>query len=191
MHLIGMTVEKVRRTCPVRHSNSSLLSLGPSLMGISQPAFISGLFFIRTWYRSAFPDFVPLTVLNQLLLTPSHARLRYWSAIVLYLMILVIGSIPGARKDIGDVASGLVLHSCAYAGLTFLLFTGSRGEAASRALKAVLTIALMGALDEYVQSFFPYRHGAVSDWLVDCSAALAMAAAMWLLWTRHPARPAL
>ena len=138
-----------------------------------------------------FPDASPITVLNQLLLTPSHARLRYWSAIVLYLMILVIGSIPGARKDIGDVASGLVLHSCAYAGLTFLLFTGSRGEAASRALKAVLTIALMGALDEYVQSFFPYRHGAVSDWLVDCSASLLMAGAMWLLWSRHPARPAL
>lgn len=129
-------------------------------------------------------------MLNQLLLTPSHARLRYWSAIALYLMILVIGSIPNARRDIGEVASGVVLHSCAYAGLTFLLFTGGRGSAVLRALKAVLTIALMGALDELVQSFFPYRHAAVSDWLVDCSAAVVTAAVMWLLWTRHPARPA-
>jgi VanZ family protein len=138
----------------------------------------------------AFSNPPSTAVLNQLLLTPSHARLRYWSAIVLYLMILVIGSIPNARKDIGEVASGLVLHSCAYAGLTFLLFTGGRGGVAARAVKAVLTIALMGALDEYVQSFFPYRHGAVSDWLVDCAAAVAMAAAMALLWSRHPARPA-
>ncbi|MFA9216251.1 MAG: VanZ family protein [Sphingomonadaceae bacterium] len=130
-------------------------------------------------------------MLTQLLLTPSHARLRYWSAIVLYLMILVIGSIPGARKDIGDVASGMVLHSCAYAGLTFLLFTGSRGGVAARAIKAVLSIALMGALDELIQSFFPYRHGTVTDWLVDCSAALVMAAMLALLWSRHPARPAL
>ncbi|MBA5689518.1 VanZ family protein [Rugamonas apoptosis] len=121
-------------------------------------------------------------LLHQIFLTDVHARLRYWSAIVLYLMILVLGSIPGARSDIGEVASGVVLHSCAYAGLTFLLFTGGTGGAALRAAKAVLTIALMGALDEYVQSFFPYRHGAVSDWLVDCTSAMVTASLMWLLW---------
>lgn len=121
-------------------------------------------------------------LLNQIFLTASHARLRYWSAIVLYLLILVIGSIPGARSDVGEVASGLVLHSCAYAGLTFLLFTGGSGSAAMRAAKAVLTIALMGALDEYVQSFFPYRHAAVSDWLVDCTAAMVTASLMCSLW---------
>jgi hypothetical protein len=125
-------------------------------------------------------------LLNRIFLTASHARLRYWGAIVLYLLILVIGSIPGARSDIGAVAPGVVLHACAYAGLTFLLFTGGTGGAAMRAAKAVLTIALMGALDEYVQSFFPYRHGAVSDWLVDCTAAAATASMMWLLWRRRP-----
>src|SRR5471032_468044 len=127
--------------------------------------------------------------LTSLLLTSSHARLRYWSAIVLYLLILVLGSIPGARAEIGTVAPGLVLHSCAYAGLTFLLFTGSSGTIWQRAVKAVLTIALMGALDEYVQSFFPYRHASVSDWMVDCSASLVMAGLMWALWTRQRVTP--
>ena len=125
-----------------------------------------------------------LQLAQQLILTSSHARLRYWTSIVLYLLILILGSIPGARQDIGQVASGLILHSVAYAGLTFLQFTGCRGSLALRAGKAVLTIALMGALDERVQSFFPYRHGAVSDWLVDCSAAVLMAAFLWLLWRR-------
>jgi VanZ family protein len=124
-------------------------------------------------------------MLTQLFLSSSHARLRYWTAITVYLMILVFGSIPGARQDIGNVASGLILHSCAYAGLAFLLFTGGRGGNRPRAVKAFLTIALMGALDEYVQSFFPYRHGAVSDWLVDCNAALLTAVLMWALWTRY------
>ena len=87
-------------------------------------------------------------MLKQLLLTSSHARLRYWSAIVLYMLILIIGSIPGARSDIAHVASGLILHSCAYAGLTFLLFGGSGGNPLQRAVKAWLTVALMGALDE-------------------------------------------
>lgn len=129
-------------------------------------------------------------ILHELFLTSSHARLRYWTSMALYLMILVLGSIPGARQDIGQVASGIILHSCAYAGLSFLQFTGCQGSTVQRAAKSFLTIMLMGALDEYVQSFFPYRHGAVSDWLVDCGAALFTASAMWMLWTRHGVKAA-
>ena len=128
---------------------------------------------------------IVLLMLKQIFLTASYARLRYWTAIVLYLLILIIGSIPGARQDIGEVASGVILHSLAYAGLTFLIFTGGSGTPSQRAGKAVLTIALMGALDEVVQSFFPYRHGAVSDWMVDCSAAMLTAGVMWALWNRY------
>jgi VanZ family protein len=127
------------------------------------------------------------SLLQQVVLTSSHAQLRYRAALVLYLMILVLGSIPGARSDIGAVASGLVLHSCAYAGLTFLLFTGSTGSAALRAVKSVATIMAMGALDEVVQSFLPYRHGAISDWAVDTASALVTASVLWLLWSRRPA----
>ncbi|KQW88601.1 hypothetical protein ASC94_24670 [Massilia sp. Root418] len=125
------------------------------------------------------------SLFQQVVLTSVHANLRYRTALVLYLMILVLGSIPGARSDIGAVAPGVVLHSCAYAGLTFLLFTGSTGSAAARAIKAVLTIMSMGALDEVVQSFLPYRHGAVADWAVDTAAALLTASIMWLLWSRN------
>jgi VanZ family protein len=127
---------------------------------------------------------------KQIFLTASHARLRYWTAIALYLLILILGSIPGARQDIGEVASGVVLHSLAYAGLTFLIFTGGSGTASQRAGKAVLTIALMGAIDECVQSLFPYRHGAVSDWMVDCTAAMLTAGFMWALWNRYRSLPA-
>ena len=123
-------------------------------------------------------------MIKQLLLTSSHAKLRYRTAIFLYLLILIFGSIPGARKDIGEVASGVILHSMAYAGLAFLIFTGGTGSPMQRAGKAVLTIAAMGAVDEVVQSFLPYRHGAISDWLVDCNAAILTLLVMWALWTR-------
>lgn len=125
------------------------------------------------------------SLLQQIVLTSAHAKLRQRTALVLYLMILVLGSIPGARSDIGQVASGVVLHSLAYAGLTFLWFTGGSGNASRRAVMAVLTITTMGALDEAVQSFLPYRHGAVSDWAVDTASALATASVMWLLWSRR------
>jgi VanZ family protein len=51
-------------------------------------------------------------------------------------------------------------------------------------VKAVLTIAAMGALDEYIQSFFPYRHGSVGDW-VDVSAAMVTACSLYWLWQRR------
>jgi hypothetical protein len=111
-------------------------------------------------------------LLSQLLL---HPRLRFASlgaAALMYMAIVVAGNIPGARADIGQYASGVVLHSCAYAALTVLCFLGSRGSVAARAVKAVLAIALMGAGDEFIQSFFPYRGADVRDWAVDCSAAI-------------------
>jgi hypothetical protein len=111
-------------------------------------------------------------MLSQLLL---HPRLRFacfGGAALMYLAIVVAGNIPGARADIGQYASGVVLHSCAYAVLTVLCFMGSRGSAAARAVKAVLAIALMGAGDEFIQSFFPYRGADVHDWAVDCCSAI-------------------
>jgi VanZ family protein len=116
-----------------------------------------------------------------LVLDPKLRKLRLGCALLMYAAILVMGSIPGARAEIGLYATGVVLHSIAYAILTFLLFTGSTGSARSRALKAVLGVALMGAGDELLQSLFPYRGAAVADWLVDCTAAVITAALLWAL----------
>lgn len=126
-------------------------------------------------------------LLRLLFVDPSLERMRIRLAAIAYLAILVLGSIPGARADIAHVASGIVLHSVAYAGLTLLIFCGAGGSAAQRALASVLAIAAMGAFDEFVQSFFPYRGAAVSDWLVDCAAAIVTAALLYLLWPRGAA----
>ncbi|MFL6710145.1 MAG: VanZ family protein [Massilia sp.] len=123
-------------------------------------------------------------LLRLLLLDPPLARMRIRLALVLYLAILVIGSIPGARADIGHVASGVVLHSAAYAGLSLLIFGGVLASRSGRAWITVAAIAAMGAIDEGVQSFFPYRGAAVGDWLVDCSAAAVTATILYLLWPR-------
>jgi VanZ family protein len=118
-------------------------------------------------------------LLSTLVLDPKLRNLRRAAAILMYLTILVAGSIPGARADIGHYASGVVLHSTAYAVLAFLWFTGSAGSDGARAAKAVLAVAVMGAGDEFVQSFFPYRGAAVSDWMVDCMAAIITSAVLW------------
>lgn len=120
-------------------------------------------------------------LLHLLVLDPKLRKLRYGCAWLIYAAILLMGSIPGARAEIGEYATGVVLHSLAYAVLTFLVFTGSTGSGRQRALKSVLTVTLMGAGDELVQSLIPYRGAALSDWLVDCNAALLTAALLWAL----------
>lgn len=95
--------------------------------------------------------------------------------LALYLAVIVLGSIPGAREEVGHVASGLVLHFVTYACIAFLLACGTSGNATVKAAKAVFLVAAMGALDELIQSTLPYRHGAVADWAVDAGAALCAA----------------
>ena len=72
-------------------------------------------------------------LLSLLVLDPKLRKLRYGCALLIYAAILVLGSIPGARAEIGHYATGVVLHSLAYAVLTFLVFTGSGGSARGRA----------------------------------------------------------
>ena len=119
--------------------------------------------------------------LSYLLLDPRLNKLRYAAAILILLSIVITGSIPGARAGIGHYAPGVVLHSSAYAGLALLWFTASSGSAASRTLATVLAIAVMGGIDEGVQSLFPYRGADVRDWIVDCSSALLTCAILWMV----------
>lgn len=120
-------------------------------------------------------------LLRACLLSPEYRTLRYGAAWLAYAVIVVGGAIPGARAEMGNVAPGIVLHSIAYATITYLLLTGSTGSLPARAIKAVLTVAAMGALDEGIQTLLPYRRGAVMDWMVDVTAALTCAAVCCVL----------
>ncbi len=122
------------------------------------------------------PRFLSLLVLDERL-----RPWRFWAAVLLFTLIVAIGSIPGARAEVGNLASGLMLHALAYSCVTFLLYTGSTGSRSQRAAKAVAGALAMGAIDEVVQGFLPYRVGALGDWMVDASAALFTAAMLWAL----------
>lgn len=102
-------------------------------------------------------------------------------ALILFAAVVIAGSIPGARRSVGVWLPGLVLHGLTYAFLASLWFFSSTGNGAVRALKAVLAVALMGACDEFVQSFLPYRSGDIRDWLIDVIAA-SIASTILALW---------
>ena len=119
------------------------------------------------------------SLFSLLVLDARLRRLRYRCALFLYAAIVLTGSIPGARAELGTLASGVVLHTLAYGAVTFLLYTGSAGPRRARAIRAVLTVFAMGAVDELVQSFLPYRSGALADWIIDCNAAVVTAGLLW------------
>jgi VanZ family protein len=123
-------------------------------------------------------------VLSTLLQHPKVRLLLIGCAVLMYLAIVIVGNLPGARADIGHYASGVALHSTAYAVLTALIFLGSTGSLSARAGKAVLAVAAMGAGDEFIQSFFPYRGADVRDWAVDCTSAIVTAGLLCLLWRK-------
>ena len=122
--------------------------------------------------------------LSTFLQNPRTRLVCLTGAVLMYLTIITTGNIPGARADIGAFAPGPVLHSIAYAVLAILWFSGSRGSPVVRACKAVLAVAAMGAGDEFVQSFFPYRGADVRDWAVDVGAAIVAGSVMALLASR-------
>lgn len=130
------------------------------------------------------------SILSTLVLDERLRRRRFYSAFLMFATIVAAGAIPGARAEIGQYGSGIVLHSVAYASLTFLLYTGTTGSRGRRAVRAVLIVMLMGALDECVQAFLPYRRGALGDWLVDCAASLVTAALLWRFMPEPISRPA-
>lgn len=113
-----------------------------------------------------------------------YRKLALRAAFLLYLAVLVFGSIPGARAELGEMASGLLLHSLTYSLIALLLFVGLDGHARGKACKTVFIVAIMGALDEYLQSFFSYRTSSVVDWFVDVNAALFISAILFLLWPK-------
>ena len=123
-----------------------------------------------------------MPALLSLLSDPKYRLTLRAVALALFAAVLIAGSIPGARAEVGEYASGLVLHGLTYAFLSLLCFLGSTGSGRVRAAKAVLAVALMGAGDELVQSFLSYRSGDIRDWLVDVSAAsiISTILALWV-----------
>jgi len=139
---------------------------------------------VMLWWRFA-NCCATMTALLSLIIDDRWRTLRYRAAWMLYVAIVLMGSVPGVRAEMGNVASGIVLHTVAYGAITFGLFTGTSASKQTRALRSIGTVVLMGAVDELVQSFLPYRRGAVSDWLIDCNAAVIMVALLWA-WLPEP-----
>ena len=96
-----------------------------------------------------------------------------FAALTFFVLMVVLGSIPGQADAMSAAAGDKVLHFAAYSVLTVLVYHALTVDGFWRMALTVLTVALMVLIDEGIQLFLPYRHAAVADWHVDVLAALA------------------
>jgi len=102
---------------------------------------------------------------------PKHYRL---AAALLFALLVFFGNLPGTALILSSVLPDKLLHCLAYGLLSALLYYAMPALGTGmRALATWFSIGMLGALDEAVQSFMPYRNADLSDWLCNMSASLS------------------
>ena len=116
-----------------------------------------------------------------------------WTPPVLWVAVILVGT-SWPRLSVGPDAAGLdkVAHFCAYAILAALSLRATRTPRRWSSLFAVvLSIAALGAVDEWHQSFIPGRSMSLLDWLADSSGAVAGTLVVRFIPFLTPRRPQL
>ena len=99
--------------------------------------------------------------------------LIYWLPVLLYVtVILTLSAQPYLQNPLKFHNSDKLCHLLEYGGLGILLARALRGTMRVRialfaAMMAIGVGSLIGAGDEYFQSFIPGRESSVFDWMAD------------------------
>ena len=111
-------------------------------------------------------------------------RMR-WLALLagFFLLMISIGSVPGEANALSDRFGDKLLHTLAYGFMAMLCFHALVAKPLPRALMTIAAIALLGLIDEGIQSLLPYRNASLADWCFDIGSA-ATVAALLLLFDR-------
>lgn len=117
------------------------------------------------------------------LFTPQRCQII---ACAFFALMMLIGAIPGEAQALSDAVGDKLLHLSAYSFLTCMLFGGLRGTIASRAFRTIVMIALLGSIDEAIQSVMPYRNANFTDLAFDMLAgSLTLTFLILLSINRH------
>jgi len=114
------------------------------------------------------------------ILTPKRCLI---AAAAFYVLMIVVGAIPGNAEAMSNLVVDKLLHFAAYALLTGLLYAALPGEPPRRALWTLAIAASLGTLDEAIQALIPYRNANWIDWKFDMLASLTCVGILMVL---HP-----
>ena len=96
--------------------------------------------------------------------------------LIFYVVMLVWSAVPGQHEKLAGSANDKILHFGAYAFIAAALYLG-QGSAPRRAMRVIVLVAVLGGIDELLQLPQPHRTSDISDWGIDVSAAVVVAAA--------------
>lgn len=100
---------------------------------------------------------------------------------LLFALIFVVGTYLPAVIWLRELIPDKIQHASAYGALALLILSGLRTLSVRYAVGwAWLAVALLGALDEFHQTFIPGRNGDVLDWVADVGAAALVCLLYWL-----------
>lgn len=110
-------------------------------------------------------------------------RLRafpFFLLIVFFSLMMTIGSLPGEANALSAHFGDKPLHLAAYVIMCVLTHRSIASTRGVRAISSLIFVALLGLLDEAIQSFLPYRNASLLDWCFDMGAALIVTVFFWL-----------
>ena len=110
--------------------------------------------------------------------TPDVQRQLLRLAALFYTSMIVLGALLSTPPDPLRDTNDKLLHLTAYGVLACLLYFGLSVRPRLRAIVVVLAIAVLGAIDEIIQSQFPHRNADPMDWLTDVVASIIVCAVL-------------
>ncbi|HJV72917.1 MAG TPA: VanZ family protein [Noviherbaspirillum sp.] len=115
----------------------------------------------------------PTKTLLTALLSVITPRRCLSAAIIFFVLMVILGAIPGEAHALSEVVYDKLLHFLAYSVLSGLIYASIIASPVSRALLTVLAVGSLGALDEAIQTLMPYRDANWMDWKADMMASLS------------------
>lgn len=115
-----------------------------------------------------------------------------WTPPVLWVAIILVGtSWPSLKFGPDDLALDKIAHFSAYAVLAALSLRATLSPRRfATAASVVLGVSLLGAVDEWHQSFIPGRSMSLADWLADTAGAcVGILAVRWIAFLTPYRRP--
>lgn len=120
---------------------------------------------------------------TQRILRTSMQQRCLFSALTVSGMLLVLAAAPQATTVLSSLADSKLLRFAAYALLSTLIYAGLTGSPASRAMKTLALVFVMGGVEEAIQLMLPYHSANLLGWKFDMLAALTCIGILMLL---HP-----
>ncbi len=115
------------------------------------------------------------SALLHLSMTWSLRPLRITALLLFFLLMVGLGSIPGQAHALSDRFGDKLLHVLAYGLMTAISFGAIVARPRWQAMISIMLIALLGLIDESIQSFLPYRNASLLDWCFDIASAILVA----------------